>query len=70
MVFVAVWTAVEFGNKSNDEHERMSEHRQCNRQQLWEVQHYAAADEHTDAKRRRSTDDKSTAERDQDAVEK
>ena len=59
-----------FSNVGDNEHERMSEHRQRDCHQVRGVQHNAAADEDTDTERSRSRDDKRTAERDQNTVYK
>ena len=58
------------GDDGDDEHERVPEHCQLDRQQLRGVQHHAAADEDADAQPDRPSDDRTTTGRDQDAVEK
>jgi len=63
-------TAVAFGDDGDDEHQRVSEHRQRDCHQLRGVQRHAAADENTQTKPRRSTDDRETAQRDRNTVQK
>ena len=53
-------STVAFGDDGDDEHKRVSEHRQRDCHQLRGVQHHAAANEDNYAEPRRSTDDRST----------
>ena len=73
LVFVmgfCVWNAVAFGDDSDDEHERMSEHRQRDCHQLRGMQHKASADEAADAESCRSGNHQRPAKYDKNTVQK